>query len=279
MTDQTMYSTTDLIGNSGSSESYRGNEKPPRRRSHRPRGCRGGSNRRKNGELKNKGFGKNDNKSFRRGSAKQQSLMKNSPFPHNRTNMRNNHNVSLSNHAPAKPDKILPDYGSYDVNSLHSSSASESSSSIQQSFTDSSNEESVGEFSKNFQLMLPDHQNGLILPPLPSAAFQNQPILPQGPNPYALQPTTQHNVYHHHQHPYEVPFERKALKTSIEHDTIVDHNENPLHLEQKVKQGPSFDYRAERLAKQRQSVEGGSLFCTSPRSFLMGKKITVATSA
>ena len=186
--------------------------------------------------------------------------------------MRNNHNVSLSNHAPAKPDKILPDYGSYDVNSLHSSSTSESSSSIQQSFTDSSNEESVGEFSKNFQLMLPDHQNGLILPPLPSAAFQNQPILPRGPNPYALQPTTQHNVYHHHQHPYEVPFERKALKTSIEQDTIVDHNENPLHLEQKVNQGPSFDYRAERLAKQRQSVEGGSLFCTSPRSFLMGKK-------
>jgi hypothetical protein len=32
------------------------------------------------------------------------------------------------------------------------------------------------------------------------------------------------------------------------------------------------DYRAERLQKQRQDVEGGSLFVTSPRSFLMGFK-------
>lgn len=39
-------------GTSGSSESSRGSGKPPRRRSHRPRGCRGGSNRRRNGEKK-----------------------------------------------------------------------------------------------------------------------------------------------------------------------------------------------------------------------------------
>jgi hypothetical protein len=31
-----------------------------------------------------------------------------------------------------------------------------------------------------------------------------------------------------------------------------------------------FEYRVERLEKQRQNVEGGSLFVTSPRSFLMG---------
>ena len=35
---------------------------------------------------------------------------------------------------------------------------------------------------------------------------------------------------------------------------------------------PSNDYRAERIEKQRQTVEGGSLFVTSPRSFLMGWK-------
>ena len=32
------------------------------------------------------------------------------------------------------------------------------------------------------------------------------------------------------------------------------------------------NYRAERLEKQRQTVVGGSLFVTSPRSFLMGLK-------
>lgn len=39
------------------------------------------------------------------------------------------------------------------------------------------------------------------------------------------------------------------------------------------------DYRAERLEKQRQTVEGGSLFVTSPRSFLMGVKTSFHDSA
>ena len=99
------------------------------------------------------------------------------------------------------------------------------------------------------------HQSGLILPPLPPATFQNQPIPPRGPNPYALQPTTQHNVYQQHQqHPYGMSFEPNIEKIN----TFI---------------APDFEYRAERLAKQRQSVVGGSLFSTSPRSFLMGKKI------
>ncbi|KAG7351237.1 hypothetical protein IV203_010597 [Nitzschia inconspicua] len=38
-------------------------------------------------------------------------------------------------------------------------------------------------------------------------------------------------------------------------------------------------YRAERLEKQRQNVEGGSLFVTSPRSFLMGVKNSFHESA
>jgi len=40
-----------------------------------------------------------------------------------------------------------------------------------------------------------------------------------------------------------------------------------------------YEYRAERLEKQRQNVEGGSLFVTSPRSFLMGMKKSFHTSS
>jgi hypothetical protein len=153
-----------------------------------------------------------------------------------------------------------------------------SSSDIQRSFSDSSYEEGIP---------LPHHQsfkphnrqnNGLILPPLPSTAFQKNDMRHRGPNPYALQPTTHHNVYeqHHQQQSFPMPFHQDSHNFE---GSFQGRNENPdteLSVFQACPQPTkNYNYKAERLDKQRQSIAGGSLFCTSPRSFLMGKKTAI----
>jgi hypothetical protein len=157
---------------------------------------------------------------------------------------------------------------------------------ILQSFSDSSSEEAAMEQQKQlpkYNNILPpcahstntnnNNGDGYILPPLPSNAFENDPI-PSGPNPYALKLSTHPEGYYSQhpqpplsrQHGYDYPtmpnlhFQQQPPSLQMPYDN--HHNQ----------QHPPYDYHAERLEKQRQNVEGGSLFCTSPRSFLMGRK-------
>jgi len=86
---------------------------------------------------------------------------------------------------------------------------------------------------------------GEILPPLPATKEETSPSL-DGPNPYALSANSNRNT----------------IKT----------NKKPKHGATIVKPDKMMDeYRTQRIEKQRQMLaDGGSLFVTSPRTFLMG---------
>jgi hypothetical protein len=76
---------------------------------------------------------------------------------------------------------------------------------------------------------------------------------------------TQYNV--HHQNNTMQPPQHQAHIHPGPQQYHRPHQQQP-HSHQEF----TFDYQTERLEKQRQNVEGGSLFVTSPRSFLMGFK-------
>lgn len=145
--------------------------------------------------------------------------------------------------------------------------------------------------------------NDYILPPLPINAFQRDPI-PTGPNPYALKLTSRHNsgAYYRHSGPQQHHQQRHQLESSLtsgdngstaNNIKIINQNDynyapNSATMQysqhdwsalqqpysQLHPQNATYDYTAERIEKQRQNVEGGSLFVVSPRSFLMGWKRT-----
>jgi hypothetical protein len=141
----------------------------------------------------------------------------------------------------------------------------------------------------------PNNDNGYILPPLPTNAFENDPI-PSGPNPYALKLST-HPEGYYSQHPAGAAQQQPPLSSlssrqqqqqdygyirptmpNLQFQQQAPSLQMPYsnhHNQQQQQQHPSaasYDYHTERLEKQRQNVEGGSLFVTSPRSFLMGRK-------
>jgi len=331
--DQVMYTSNRSRSESGSSDSSRGsgnsgnsgNSGKPRRRSHRPRGCRGGSNRRrqKNGEgnkpyfkktynsdFKNRvqgkfshpsmnendhagpseeEFVKNDNKkNGGRGSVRRGSYNENSGKDYNiiipdYTYPNSEISVSISSdlqpgantygHNPqAYYGSCAPRYGGESENDYPL---------LQSSFSESSSETIVEQRDVYAQSKHVDS----ILPPPPSDELFNRPnqILP-GPNPYALNSfgtgaiNNSNPVYVTHSYAAPTPAPAIVLPVSrppLPH--LVDSAPGmapslPGLVQQQTPNDGDFNYRAERLQKQRQNVVGGSLFVTSPRSFLMSCK-------
>jgi hypothetical protein len=128
-----------------------------------------------------------------------------------------------------------------------------------------------------------DQGHGQILPPLPSnALFHHPKQIPFGPNPYALKTSGSSNsnsnsnstTISSSNNIFTTPssvIERSVTRQSI--ISVVDTTMNlPGILQRSNNNHTEFDYRAQRLEKQRQNVVGGSLFVTSPRSFLMSCK-------
>jgi len=125
------------------------------------------------------------------------------------------------------------------------------------------------------------HDDG-ILPPLPSEELYDPPKkIPSGPNPYALKSSGSGGIINYPAfyvtHSYAAPAPPPAIvrPVSVPQPRVVDTSRATSHLPgilQQVHNGMDLDYRSHRLEKQRQNVVGGSLFVTSPRSFLMGCK-------
>jgi len=343
-------------GMSGSSEGSKGSGKPPRRRSHRPRGCRGGSNRRRNNssdcsKKNNKGNeskAKPGNKTVLSKYPKQtiqdaknlplqdftslsRQSQQNSAYFADRTpgmlnrESRNYCAMSIST-AP------LTDYSS-SLGGYENQSIANAFSIIQTSFSDSSlefvdpslqgNVPFSAEYDNNSTSSRSN--NSKILPPLPSNIFNNESI-PLGPNPYALKLTSHdhNNMFHTQENLPHIltPSDMTATTnkfmggyaTPMKNVMPPQGNHYPLQCFSNIDnrsthsnmgpppprpklpfgiQNPKLtvgsiipvakcsenDYRAERLQIQRQTVEGGSLFVTSPRSFLMGKRNGTAGTA
>jgi hypothetical protein len=331
--DQMMYESNRSradSGTSGSSESSRGSGKPPRRRSHRPRGCRGGSSRRRNnsvdnanGKLPVKSNVLSPNNKVRIANNKQKSRTEQSSSKNNMDPSREqNHysipvqdfsfqiphprppslsrsyqdcnfqdgkeSISLSAATAPSTDYSSNAGSSYDHSSppFYQSQMSFEFPAILQSFSDSSFEDGMEQQKQlhNYSNILPpcahitntkgNNDDGYILPPLPSNAFENEPI-PSGPNPYALKLST-HPEGYYSRHP-QPPLSRQhgygyPTMTNPQFQQQPPSLQMPYSNQHNQQQHPPYDYHAERLEKQRQNVEGGSLFCTSPRSFLMGRK-------
>ena len=308
--DQVMYTTSNRSrSESGSSDSSRGsgNSGKPRRRSHRPRGCRGGSNRRKQkmAEAGNKPFFKktynSDFKSrvhgkFSNSSTNQDFVINNNKKNHSRGSFHresyNNdygkdYNVTYPQTGPflsAGSDlhtgansyghNLLPSYGSKfmsepenDYPVIHSSYSDSSSDSFMEQRDDYSQH---------------NHDSG-ILPPLPSEELFNRSAhVPTGPNPYALKSSSsdytnaRKQVHVDNHYSIQTSGPSMVLPVSRQQPILVETNHQNmapcLPGLQQVSNDMDFNYRAHRLEKQRQNVVGGSLFITSPRSFLMNGK-------
>ena len=186
--------------------------------------------------------------------------------------------------------------------SFHNSHLLDYPPSLQPSFSDSSSEGVALEASifprpnEPHQMMVRDRADGnFILPPLPPDAFCSEPI-PSGPNPYALKLNNQnrHQGYTSQQGQHQ-QYHGSGSMESYSHDTCGNNSDmslnghrsyQPAHQMHAVNNSlsassttmmyptinTSYDYKAERIEKQRQNVVGGSLFATSPRSFLFGLK-------
>jgi hypothetical protein len=113
---------------------------------------------------------------------------------------------------------------------------------------------------------LPTHMEADgILPPLPPAAEVNAPDL-DGPNPYALS-------YARLEPPKPL---YDWTQTSVNRSAYAI--QRPAQLNRGQSADTTNDYRSHRIEKQRQMLsEGGSLFATSPRSFLTGGNRSVLT--
>ena len=150
---------------------------------------------------------------------------------------------------------------------------------LQSSFSESSGDSIV----EQRDVYNGNRHDGNILPPLPSEELFNRQtnILP-GPNPYALKssaPESFNNsnpTFMTHNYAAQKPAPAMALPVSRPRPLLVESNHNITPclpgLQQARNDVDLNNYRAQRLEKQRQNVVGGSLFVTSPRSFLMSCK-------
>jgi hypothetical protein len=326
--EQMIHASNRLRSESGSSESSRGSgstgSRKFRRRSHRPRGCRGGSNRRRN----NGGEGKKKVLQYNLATDSwSHEAFRGNNFSYNNTNVPSRYSASFIPHdthyqlqgiysgysnppVDSSYSDFLPPIGTYNSNHhidehlghpAGNSFGTIDIPSLQTSFSDSSNE------------MLGGYDDNQILPPMPTNAFEDEPPIPTGPNPYALNnSTSSKNMFNpNHMGHNAVRTTLVNVATAVPPPVVLAGVEKRTHrpgilepLEhvcsnicQNIKigeivtemgkdfalisldQSMGFDgdqdnnYRAQRLKKQRQNVEGGSLFVTSPRSFLMGVKI------
>jgi hypothetical protein len=321
-------------GNSGNSDNNSGNSGRSRRRSHRPRGCRGGSNRRRHNsgegrnkqQLYNKTTYNNDFKSRVQGKFSRPSMNHNGPpeeellvtngqqycDPNSfRRPSYNNHNNATKDFNYRLPEYTFPSGISVSSQSdFHHSgiACSRNSNShyyrdtpeaynvepennypmLQSSFSESSSSSEIifeehdvayAQSQQQQQQQQQDQGHGQILPPLPSnALFHHPKQIPFGPNPYALKTSgssisnsttisSSNNIF---TTPSPVIERSETRQSAI---SVVDTTMNlPGILQRSNNNHIEFDYRAQRLEKQRQNVVGGSLFVTSPRSFLMSCK-------
>jgi len=150
---------------------------------------------------------------------------------------------------------------------------------LQSSFSESSSETIVEQRDAYTQNR---HDEGILPPPPSDESFNHSnPILP-GPNPYALNSygsssiNNSNLVYVTHSNAASNPVPAMVLPVSRPQPNLV--NPTPAMtprlpgILQQAHNQVDFNYRAQRLEKQRQNVVGGSLFVTSPRSFLMSCK-------
>ena len=324
-------------GSSGNSDNNSGNSGRSRRRSHRPRGCRGGSNRRRynSGEGRNKQqlFNKttynNDFKGRVQGKFSRPSMNHNGqpeeellvtngqqycdPNSFRRPSY-NNHNNATQDFNYRVPEYTYPPSG-ISVSSqsdLHHSGIASSHNSNSHYYRDTSAayngependypmlQSSFSESSSSSETIFEDHNvayaqsqqqqqqlqqqqdqghgHGQILPPLPSnALFHHPKQIPFGPNPYALKTScssssSNSTTISSSNNISNTP--SSVIERSVTRQSVMDTTMNlPGILQRSSNNHIEFDYRAQRLEKQRQNVVGGSLFVTSPRSFLMSCK-------
>ena len=312
--DQVMYTSNRSRSESGSSDSSRGsgNSGKPRRRSHRPRGCRGGSNRRKqknaeggnkqhfkktySSDFKNRVHGKFSqplvNQNNYAGPSEEEFFTKNS----NNGPQNNFRQGCLHKNPDNACNIVLLDYP-------HPKSAISTTSGLpfggnihghsqQKGFYRNNAPRYVGESDNDYPLLQSSFSESssesiienrdAILPPLPSDDLFDRPhqIIP-GPNPYALKSSgagsmiDSHPVYPTYGGPTPTTAPTIVLPVSRPQPQFVDSTPDVTMLLpglQQARKDIDFNYRAQRLEKQRQSVVGGSLFVTSPRSFLMSCK-------
>jgi hypothetical protein len=321
--DQMIHTSNRLRAESGSSESSRGSgstgSAKSRRRSHRPRGCRGGSNRRRN----NVCDGKKKVPQYKASTdLRGHDAIRGNSFTCSSTNVASRYDVSFiphnvpyqlqgmySGYSNANEDSgyydFLPSRGVTNINHHINEHLGRCAGfgntefpSLRTSFSDSSNE------------MIPGYDDSQILPPMPTNAFQDQRPIPTGPNPYALNISTSAKsvidsarIGHHSaraallsealsepptdgssgtepnsHHPGILqPLQKVYSRHNINFGEMVTEAGKDFaffSLDESVGINADQDnvYRAQRLDKQRQNVLGGSLFVTSPRSFLMGVK-------
>jgi hypothetical protein len=339
-TEQMMYSSNRLRSESGSSESSRGSGSTgsgkSRRRSHRPRGCRGGSNRRRNHGSEGKRAPPHDNPAPSLRDFHGKGAARGNSFAYN-FQASNSYDVSLASQSAqyrlhgiygdlssASADLSFPEYegsSSLGVSSFNcrvGDSFGRPEANVygamehpvlQSSFSESSNE------------IIPGYDDGQILPPMPPNAFHKQRPIPTGPNPYALNASTPAtntllpaNTFGYNSAGVTMSYAASSMpppatsaidETHSRHPGILQplsyvcsnshHNINVaeipgenmdkkfsfVSLDKLASWFPEIHdgYREERLEKQRQNVEGGSLFVTSPRSFLMGVKKSLSDSS
>jgi len=337
--DQVTYTTSNRCrSESGSSDSSRGsgnsgNSGKQRRRSHRPRGCRGGSNRRrqKSGEAGNKQFFKktynSDFKNRVHGKFSNSSMNQNhhagpSEEEYATNNMKKNSGQGSfsrgsynNNSGKDYNNGFLPDYPYPSKSGISVSTGSDLQQGgntyghnlqnyygnnapkfigependyplLQSSYSESSSEtifEQRDAYSQN------NHDDRILPPPPSDEPFHrpNHQIIP-GSNPYALTSSgsagninNSNPVYVTHSYAAPTP-PAPAIVNPVSRPPRPHHvNSNPnmatsylpgiLQQQEQHNNQVDFNYRAQRLEKQRQNV-GGSLFVTSPRSFLMSCK-------
>lgn len=324
--DQVMYTSNRSRSESGSSDSSRGsgNSGKPRRRSHRPRGCRGGSNRRrqKNAEAGNKQFFKKTynsdfknrvhgkfahpsvNQNHHSGPSEEEFMTNNTKKNRGQSNFYrgpyNNdygkdYNMSHSDYHHTKSGINVATGSDFQIggnahghnlqgydrnfNSEYVGEPENDYSFLQSSFSESSGDSIV----EQRDVYNTNRHDINILPPLPSEELFNRPtnILP-GPNPYALKSSALESFNNNnptfvtHSYVAQKTAPAMVLPVSRPRPLLVESNQNItpcLPGLQQARNDVDFNnYRAQRLEKQRQTVVGGSLFVTSPRSFLMSCK-------
>jgi hypothetical protein len=318
--EQLIHSSNRLRAESGSSESSRGSGSTgsgkSRRRSHRPRGCRGGSSRRRNNGCE--------------GKKKVQQHRPPTNFRGHET-IRGNNFAYVNTYAPSRYDfSFIPHDTHYQLQEMYGGADSGYSEFFPSSTMNNGHQQanehhghvagnSIGitgfpslqaSSSESSNEMIPGYEDYQILPPMPTNVFHDQRLIPTGPNPYALNTSKSGkgmfnlNRMGHDSVRATLAFEATSVQPLVVSAGVETHLHSPRILEplkhicsnsrhnkfigemltetQKDFAYVSVDksmcpdqdnvYRSQRLEKQRQKVAGGSLFVTSPRSFLMGIK-------
>ena len=244
----------------------------PRRRSHRPRGCRGGRKNRKNKNnsalpVPTEIIGGNITPLSPRDNLRQPGSA------HTEGELKRDHPTA----------KLWSNLSTPDENAIHTANFPALSQTTQ-----SSSQSHKDHVPNPFLLrppvvvvvdqssFLPPHANctanqvghssatgmGDILPPLPIAVSNNNRPDWQGPNPYALSQSKDSMGRY------------GAMKPSNKLSITI---KPPAYSNQPQGIGLTVDYRSQRIEKQRQMLaDGGSLFATSPRTFLMGGAVAIS---